>query len=107
LTLEKVNTEKDIDHNTTIQSINRKIILRYFESTAIEKELAENIVNFCIDLRRRVVEGYITRRPRKAGNIFHYVYQWAKKESKKLEKLSHLIRRLDEHVYEEIFIAPY
>jgi hypothetical protein len=84
-----------------------RLPLRPFESTAVDENTAEKIVNFCIELRKKVVEGFLILRPKKAGDIFHYIYQWAKKESEKLEKLGHLIIRLDEHIYEEIFLAPY
>jgi hypothetical protein len=84
-----------------------RLPFRPYESTTVDEDTAEKIVNFCIELRKKVVEGFLILRPKKAGDIFHYIYQWAKKESEKLEKLGHLIRRLDEHIYEEIFPAPY
>jgi len=81
--------------------------LRPFEPSTVDEETAEKVVDFSLKLRQRVIEGFLRLRPRKAGDIFHYVYQWALKEVEKLEKLRHLVRNLGSYVYEELFIAPY
>ncbi|MCC6014357.1 MAG: hypothetical protein LM564_01470 [Desulfurococcaceae archaeon] len=81
--------------------------LKPFESSRVDEDTAEKIVNFGIELRRRVVEGFLKLRPLKAGDIFRYVYGWARKEAEKLKEYQHLIRMLDRSIYEELFVAPY
>jgi len=94
----------------TIQSrlLRFKLPLRPYESTALDHDVAEQIVEFCIELRRRVVEGFLKFRPRRVSDIFNYVYQWAKIKSVILEKIvGDLSSRLIDYIYEELFIAPY
>jgi hypothetical protein len=81
--------------------------LKPFESSTINYSDAEEIVTFCLRLRQRVVEGLLKLRPWRVSDIFHYVYQWAKKEMERFEKHHHLVRMLDRSIYEELFIAPY
>jgi hypothetical protein len=81
--------------------------LKPFESSRIDEDTAEKIVSFGIELRQRVIESFLRLRPLKAGDIFRYVYEWAKKEAEKLKEHQHLIRMLDRSIYEELFVAPY
>jgi hypothetical protein len=81
--------------------------LKPFESSRVDEDTAEKIVSFGIELRQRVVEGFLELRPLKAGDIFRYVYGWAKEEVEKLKEHQHLIRMFDRSIYEELFVAPY
>jgi len=94
----------------TMQSklLRYKLPLRPYESTALDHDIGERIVEFCVELRRRVIESFLKFRPRKVSDVFNYVYQWAKNESARLEKIvGDLSSRLIDYVYEELFIAPY
>jgi len=85
-----------------------KLPLRPYESTALNHDTGERIIEFCIELRRRVVEGFLKFRPRRLSDIFNYVYQWAKIESRKLGKIvGDPSDRLKDYIYDELFIAPY
>jgi len=82
--------------------------LRPNEPTTVREDIAELIIDFSIELRRRVVESFLKFRPRKVSDVFNYVYQWAKTRSDKLERLySGFSSRLEDYIYEEIFLAPY
>jgi hypothetical protein len=81
--------------------------LKPLESSRVDEDTAEKIVSFGIELRQRVIEVFLRLRPLKAGDIFRYVYEWAKKEAEKLKEHQHLIRMLDRSIYEELFVAPY
>ena len=82
--------------------------LRPNEPTTVREDIAELIIDFSIELRRRVIESFLKFRPRKVSDIFNYVYQWARTRSDKLERLySGFSNRLDDYVYEEVFLAPY
>jgi hypothetical protein len=81
--------------------------LKPFESSRVDEDVAEKIVSFGIELRQRVVEGFLKLRPLKAGDIFRYVYEWAKREVERLEGYQHLIRMFERSIYEELFVAPY
>jgi hypothetical protein len=94
---------------STIQSsafIDR-LPLRPFESTRIDEELARDIVDFSIELRRRIVEAFLKLRPRKSCDIFNYVYEWAKGEVERRRVPIHVKEQLWRHVYIEVFIVPY
>jgi hypothetical protein len=80
--------------------------LRPFEPSTVDLGEAERIVRFCVALRQRAVEGFLKLRPLRACDIFHYVYQWAKREVERIEH-HHLARALDRSVYEELFTTPY
>jgi len=84
-----------------------RLPLRPFKPSTVDASTAEEVVDFCVRLRQRVVEGFLELRPLRAGDIFQYVYTWAKRESERLSRHYHLVRRLDEHIYEELFVAPY
>jgi len=82
--------------------------LRPNEPTTVREDIAELIIDFSIELRRRVIESFLKFRPRKVSDVFNYVYQWAKKSSDELERLySGFSNRLNDYIYEEIFLAPY
>jgi hypothetical protein len=94
----------------TLQSRLLRIVLpfRPFEITTVRNEVAELIINFSIELRRKVIEGFLKFRPRKVSDIFNYVYQWARVEAYKLEKFySGFSAKMEDYIYEELFIAPY
>jgi hypothetical protein len=94
----------------THQSRLLRIVLpfRPFEITTVRNEVAEPIIDFSIELRRKVIEGFLKFRPRKVSDIFNYVYQWAKVKASKLEKFySGFSTKMEDYIYEELFIAPY
>jgi hypothetical protein len=93
----------------TIQSklVRIKLPLRPFEPTTLDSNVAERIVNFSVELRRKVIEGFLRFRPRRVSDIFNYVYQWAKRETENLRLRDLNAGKLDDYIYDELFIAPY
>ena len=93
----------------TIQSklVRIKLPLRPFEPTTLDSDVAERIVNFSVELRRKVIEGFLTFRPRRVSDIFNYVYQWAKRETENLRLRDLNASKLDDYIYDELFMAPY
>jgi hypothetical protein len=93
----------------TIQSklVRIKLPLRPFEPTTLDSDVAERIVNFSVELRRKVIEGFLRFRPRRVSDIFNYVYQWAKRETGNLRLRDLNANKLDDYIYDELFMAPY
>jgi hypothetical protein len=93
----------------TIQSklVRIKLPLRPFEPTTLDSDVAERIVNFSVELRRKVIEGFLRFRPRRVSDIFNYVYQWAKRETENLRLRDLNANKLDDYIYDELFMAPY
>jgi len=95
----------------TVQSrlLRALLPLRAGEPTTVREDIAELVTDFSIELRRKVVESFLEFRPRKVGDIFNYVYQWAKRHySVELDRLiPGFSSKLEDYVYEEIFLAPY
>jgi hypothetical protein len=94
---------------STIQSSSfiDRLPLRPFESTRIDEELARDVVDFSVELRRRVVEAFLKLRPRKSCDIFNYIYEWAKREVERRRVPIHMKEQLGRYIYIEVFNAPY
>jgi hypothetical protein len=107
LSVKRSKTPRTLTSTLQSRALISRMPLKPFVYSIVDPSDAENIVKFCISLRQKVIEGFLKLRPLKACDIFHYVYQWAKKEAEKLEKYHHLVKMLDRSIYEELFTAPY
>jgi hypothetical protein len=93
----------------TLQSrlLRSELPLIPFQQTTLDPDKASRIVDFCIGLRRRVVEGILKFRPRKVRDIYLYVYSWAEKELEKLGNIVSSVSQLHDYIHDELFLAFY
>jgi len=93
----------------TLQSrlLRSKLPLTPYQQTTLDPDKASRIVDFCIGLRRRVIEGILKFRPRKVRDIYLYVYSWAEKEFEKLGNIVSNVGQLHDYIHDELFLAFY